>query len=241
MRDVSDEAFIVRMESYEGPIEALLELARTQRVDLEAIDIVELVRQFETFIARAAGLRLELTADWLVMASWLTFLKSKILLRRPKEDGTENPDAETLAFHLKRLNAIKAASDALARTTRLGRDWFGPRGDQQGVAAARLKASLSELIAAYPKRVDGTPLLPQRPLKPFDIASVDEAITDINRKSPMEWTDLRTLVPRAEGLRYRSNIATRLVASLELTRTGTMELRQDAANEPIMVRKAVSE
>lgn len=241
MKDVSDEAFIVRVESYEGPIEALLELARTQRVDLEVIDVVELVRQFETFIARAVGLRLELTADWLVMASWLTFLKSKILLRRPKEEGAQEPDAETLAFHLKRLNAIKSASEALSKTTWLGRDWFAPSGEQQGVAAARLKASFSELIAAYPKGGDGTPLVPQRPLKPFDISSVDEAIADMSKKKPKNWTDIRTLVPIAEGLRYRSNIATRLVASLELARTGALEIRQETGRDPIMVRMSEAE
>lgn len=224
------------MDSYEGPIEALLEMARSQKVDLEMIDIVELVRQFETFVEKAIDLRLELTADWLVMASWLTFLKSKLLLKRPKEEGKSEPDAETLAFHLKRLDAVKNATELLSKATRLGRDWFAPGGASDAASAAKLKASFAELIEAYPKGVAAPILREQEPLKPFDVASVDEAIADIGRKTPKTWTDLRTLVPDGEGLRYRSNIATSLVAALELTRTGVMDIQQDAVGDPVLVR-----
>jgi Uncharacterized conserved protein len=239
MMNPDDETFIVRFESWEGPIEAMLELARSQKIDLAMIDILELVSQFEAVVDRAISLRLELAADWLVMATWLTYLKSRILLRRPKENRRDEPDEDVLAYHLKRLNAVRNAAERLPDRMQLGRDWFAPSGVHEEVATGgRLAASLVDFIAAYPKgrrpsaEVQDVPVL-----KPFDVDSVDAALARLTEQLPDEWVRLLELVPRTSGLRLRSSIATSLIASLELARDGKGDVKQDDPQSAIMVRR----
>lgn len=238
-RRSDDETFIVRFSAWEGPIEAMLDLARSQKIDLSRIDILELVAQFERVLVQAMALRLELAADWLVMASWLAYLKSRILVRRPKE-AKEEADEDVLAFHLKRLDAVKTAADALPRRTQLGRDWFAPGGANAGFTpGSRLAVGFGELLAAYPKPICVAPEPAARSLKPFDLVSVDAAIARLGAEMPEDrWTPLLELVPPSSGLRLRSNIATSLIASLELTRNGTADIRQDSFEDPIYVKRA---
>lgn len=235
-----DETFIVRFESWEGPIEAMLELARSQKLDLAKIDILELVTQFESVVDRAIGLRLELAADWLVMATWLTYLKSRILLRRPKENRRGEPDEDVLAYHLKRLNAVRTAAERLPERMQLGRDWFAPSGAHEETATGnRLAVSLHDFIMAYPRgRTDAAELSSVPVLKPFDLDSVDAALARLTGTLPTQWQRLLELVPASKGLRLRSSIATSLIASLELARDGKGEVRQDYPSAPIMVRRA---
>jgi len=233
-----DETFVVRFESYEGPIEALLELARSQRVDLAQIDMVALVDQFEAIVGRAMAMRLELAADWLVMAAWLAYLKSKEMLRKPK-GGKAEPDADALAFHLRRLDAVKRATDAIAGRRQVGVDWFAPAGSPDGALPSRLGASMHELLAAYQATVsrEAVAEIKASPLKPFDLSSVDSAIGSVSASvRGRGWTPLLDIVPAAEGLRLRSNIASHLVAALELTRDGKVMVAQDSADAPIMVK-----
>lgn len=235
----ADGTFIVRFEAWEGPIEALLELAKSQKVDLARIDILDLVSQFEAVVDRAISLRLELAADWLVMAAWMTYLKSRVLLKRPKEGRRSEPDEDVLAYHLKRLNAVRTASERLPERLNLGRDWFGASGAYEEAAiGGRLGVSLHDFIAAYP---DG-PAVAAIDLEPtvvtsFDVDSVDAAISRLAACLPQEWRPLLELVPRSSGLRLRSTIATSLIASLELARDGKGEVLQDEPSDPIMVRK----
>jgi segregation and condensation protein A len=238
-----DEVFIVRFESWEGPIEAMLELARNQRIDLSRIDILELVSQFEAVVDRAIGLRLELAADWLVMAAWLTYLKSRILLRRPSDrKGRMVPDEDVLAFHLRRLAAVRDAAERLPNRLQLGRDWFSASGAHAEAATGnRLAVGLHDFIAAYPRggsksRDSAVPDVPN--LKPFDLASVDSAIFRLSHSIPKEWVQLLELVPSGgSALRLRSNIATSLIAALELCRDGTAQVEQEGGDAPIFVRR----
>lgn len=230
MDDADDERFILRFGSWEGPIEALLDLARTQKVDLALIDVTSLVDQFESVVAKAMALRLELAADWLVMASWLAYLKSRTLLRRPKEKGAEitDDDEDALASYLKRLEAVRAAAAWLGERPSLGRDWFPAAARDCGTGVIGVgEMGLDALIAAYPKPTSASPRERPVELKPFDLASVDSALARLARSLPGEWTDLLGLVPKSEGLRLRSEIATSLVASLELSRDGRADIRQD--------------
>jgi len=235
-----DEVFVLRFETWEGPIEALLDLAKAQKVDLAQIDILELVAQFDAIIGKALALRLELAADWLVMAAWLAYLKSRLLLRRPK--GRERPleDDDVLAFHLMRLNAVKTIAEKMPAGLVLGRDWFPPSGSaQQSVRGSSLTADFHTFLSSYPlPRHRLSPANPAGPdLKPFDLASVDAALTFLAEKMPSQWVELLSLVPLAEGLRQRSNIAANLIASLEMARDGHAEIEQESPECQVMVRK----
>lgn len=235
-----NDSFIVRFSAWEGPIEAMLELAKTQKIDLLQIDILELVSQFEHVVTRALSLRLDLAAEWLVMASWLTYLKSKILLRRPKGNETEDIDEDALAFHLRRLEAVKGIAPKLPARMQLGRDWYGPGGSAgSSTIGSRLAMSFHDFLASYPKKriieVQEQPVL-----KPFDLATVDGAIQHLKEKVPdSEWTELISLVPSGYGLRLKSNIATSLIGALELTKNGYFEIKQSSLEEPIYVRRII--
>lgn len=236
----SDDVFVLRFETWEGPIEALLDLAKTQKVDLSKIDILDLVAQFDAVIGRALSLRLELAADWLVMAAWLAYLKSRLLLRRPKDRERAIEDDDVLAFHLKRLNAVRTVAEKLPSGLVLGRDWFGPSGiSEQVVRGNTLTSDFHAFLSSYPviRRDDPTAAEVPPDLKPFDLASVDAALTYLAERMPPEWVELLRLVPYAEGIRLRSNIAVNLIASLEMARDGHAEIEQASDADPVMVRK----
>jgi segregation and condensation protein A len=234
-----DDVFVLRFETWEGPIEALLDLAKAQKVDLSKIDILDLVAQFDAVIGRALSLRIELAADWLVMAAWLAYLKSRLLLRRPKERERAIEDDDVLAFHLKRLNAARTTAEKLPSGLVLGRDWFGPSGaSEQAVRGNTLTSDFHAFLSSYPvvKREDAvSEVAPD--LKPFDLASVDAALSYLAERMPPDWIELLRLVPYAEGIRLRSNIASNLIASLELARDGHAEVEQASGVDPVMVRR----
>ncbi|MDW9478729.1 segregation/condensation protein A [Sinorhizobium meliloti] len=236
----SDDVFVLRFETWEGPIEALLDLAKTQKVDLSKIDILDLVAQFDAVIGRALSLRIELAADWLVMAAWLAYLKSRLLLRRPKDRERAIEDDDVLAFHLKRLNAVRTVAEKLPSGLVLGRDWFGPSGaSEQVVRGNTLTSDFHAFLASYPviRRNDAEVQEVSPDLKPFDLASVDAALSYLADRMPPEWIELLRLVPYAEGIRLRSNIASNLIASLEMARDGTAEIEQASGADPILVRR----
>ena len=147
------EALIVDVDGYEGPLDVLLTLARTQKVALRQISVLALARQYLAFVERAKSLRIELAADYLVMAAWLAFLKSKLLLPEPdEEEGPSGEDlANQLAFRLRRLEAMREASTRLMNRNRLGRDVFA-RGDPEPVIVhreQRYTATMYDLLSAY--------------------------------------------------------------------------------------------
>ena len=149
------EALIVDVEGYEGPLHVLLALARSQKVDLMQLSITRLAEQYLAFVQRARALRFSLAADYLVMAAWLAYLKSRLLLPRPDKGRGDEPPAEevaaNLAFRLAKLDAMRKASEALNQRPRLKRDVF-TRGDPEQVkvvGSGRLEGDLYQLMSAY--------------------------------------------------------------------------------------------
>jgi len=240
-----DDTLFLRLESYEGPIDLLLEQARDQKVDLTRISILALANQYLDFIERARSLRLELAADYLVMAAWLAYLKSRLLL--PKEAGDDEPSgeelAEALAFQLQRIEAMRKSADRLDEGLLLHRDLF-PRGvpeDLRAVPQAAFDESLYELLSAYgsiqaSKESEGASLRVGTPR----LVSVEAALARLVRmlgQAP-DWTVLQTFLPPmpTDPLRRRSAVAATFGASLELAKSGRIELRQDGAYGPIFLR-----
>jgi segregation and condensation protein A len=237
-----EERFIVRFDAWEGPIEALLDLAKTQKVDLASINILDLVDQFEAIVDRAMALRLELAADWLVMATWLAYLKSRVLLKRRKDKKDAVLDDDVLAFHLKRLNMVKIAAERHPERLTLGRDWFAPaRRNNDITLGNRLAVSFHDFLATYPKSgenaLSDAEATSEVPL--FDLGSVDGAIVRLTDAMPQEWINLLELVPMAEGIRLPSNIATTLIAALELTRDRQSDIEQASNFGTILVRRRI--
>lgn len=244
-----DEQFVVELDGYGGPIDVLLNLARDQKVDLAKISILQLADQYLAFIARARRLRLELAADYLVMAAWLAYLKSKLLLPEPEEDSTEPTGAEmaaALAFQLQRLEAMQEAGARLMARAQLGRDFFA-RGMPEVfsvVSKPVYKLTLYELLEAYGSHA-GRNRVDLLRIAPTDLYSMDEALkrlSDMLGKVP-DWRVLSSFLPpeMKHGLRRRSAVAATFAASLELVRSGRAQLRQDRTFGPIYLRPVTSE
>lgn len=248
----SADAFLLKLDAYEGPIDLLLDQARAQRVDLSEIAILPLAEQYIAFVERAQDLRLELAADYLVMAAWLTYLKSRLLL--PEEEDEEGPTAaemsEALAFQLRRLDAIRRAGEKMFNGPRLGVDWHA-RGAPEGLGERRssiLELSLYDILSAYgrhrrEKRLRETVLH----IEPSRFVSVDQAVQRLTEMlgSVTDWQGLWSFVPwqltphhrgGPKDLLDRSAVAATFVASLELARSGRIAIRQQAAFGQIEVR-----
>jgi segregation and condensation protein A len=235
--------FVVDLEGFEGPIDLLLSLAREQKVDLAKISILALAEQYLAYVQRARDLKLELAADYLVMAAWLAYLKSRLLL--PEAPGDDEPSgaelAEALASRLRHLAAIRRAGDELLSRPRLGYERF-PRGCPEGIAVrhkSRFRLALHELLEAYVdqclRRTE-----PRLTLVAAPVFRVEDAIRRLTRLlGGPEWQNLLAYLPTGlsdERLR-RSAIAAHLGACLELARDGVIELSQAAPFGPIYVRR----
>ena len=234
---------VVDLEGYEGPIDVLLALARQQKVDLLHISILQLADQYVAFIAAARSLRLEVAADYLVMAAWLAYLKSRLLLPEPDEDDEPSgPElAEALAFQLRRLEAMQQAGAKVMELPRLGRNVFA-RGAPEGVKVTRIPVydlSLYELLKAYgdQQRRGHHDLLE---IAPTEIHSVDDALERLGRllgRLP-DWQTLVSFLPvsLSGGIVFRSAVASTFVAGLELAKNGQLEIRQSGTFGPIYFR-----
>jgi segregation and condensation protein A len=239
------DGLLVDVDGYEGPLDLLLTLARSQKVDLRRISILKLAEQYLDFVEAAKRLRLELAADYLVMAAWLAYLKSRLLLPPdPAEEGPSGEElAEHLAFQLRRLEAMREAAGRLMARDQLGRDFFA-RGEAAQVTEARrltLEAGLVDLLRAYARiktRDEFTPLHFAR----GPVMTLEAALERLRGLigSAVEWTDLAAWLPddwAGEPKRRRSATAAGFAASLELARRGAVELRQDKAFAPLFVRR----
>jgi segregation and condensation protein A len=244
----SDEAFVLRLESYEGPIDVLLDQAREQKVDLTQISILQLADQFLGFIERARSLRLELAADYLVMAAWLAYLKSRLLLPAKESDAIE-PTGEEMAaalqFQLRRLEAIRQAGQRLMALPRLGVDRFarGAPEDKMVVRAAVYQVSLYDLLKAYGdhKRRSGTSgALHIRASRLYTTDQALKRLTAMLGRVPGGWTALSAFLPERSGdpLVRRSALASTLLASLELAKAGEVDIHQEHTYGPIYLRRA---
>ena len=241
---VDDESrFVVDLDGYEGPIDVLLTLARDQKVDLTQISILQLADQYLAFVARVRLENLELAADYLVMAAWLAYLKSRLLL--PELGGEDEPSGEelaaALAFQLRRLEAVQEAGTRLVAGSRLGRDVFARGAPEAFSVLTRpvVEVSLYELLKAYAdqrRRVEAQTLH----IDPSLLYSVDDALKRLRLLlgGPGEWQSIWSFLPErvGEGLLARSAMASTLAAGLELAREGRLKLRQGGTFGPIHLR-----
>ena len=242
--DAGDQ-LVVDVEGFEGPLDLLLALARTQKVDLAKISVLALAQQYLDFISEARRLRLEIAADYLVMAAWLAFLKSKLLLpAEPSEEGepTGAELAAVLAFRLKRLHAMREVSAQLMTRKRLGRDVFG-RGDPEPIRISRQSvydANVYDLLKAYSQQRQRTAVLSMQ-LKPRTVWSLNEAREELERLLGMnvDWAPLDQLIAEflVEPELRKTALASSFTATLEMTREGALEIRQAKSFAPLFVRR----
>lgn len=236
-----DQALYLELDGWEGPLDLLLDLARRQKVDLRRISILELVDQYLTYIERAEALRLELAADYLVMAAWLAYLKSALLL--PREEQPD-PSPEELALRLQlRLQRLAAMRDAAARLMgrdRLGRDVFA-RGAPEGLRVDRKslwQCDWFALVQAYGQvKARTAPVVHM--VRDRMVMTLDSALSRVSSMLGvnLDWMELRDfLPPHADPRLRRSAMASSFVAALELARLGKAELQQDETFGPLMLR-----
>ncbi len=238
------EALIVDVDGFEGPLDVLLTLSRTQKVDLRKISVLELARQYLHFVETAKSLRIELAADYLVMAAWLAFLKSRLLL--PPDPTEEGPTGEELAAHLafqlERLQAMRDVAARLMGRDRLGRDFFvrGQGEDVARIRTVRYTATLLDLMQGYARirtRDDFRPFVMDRDAV-FTMEQALERMRGLIGYSA-EWTDIAGYLPEGwdvDPVRRRSATAATFAASLELVKEGRAELRQNDTFGPIQLR-----
>jgi segregation and condensation protein A len=239
------EALIVDVDGFEGPLDLLLTLGRTQKVDLRKISVLQLARQYLAFVERAKKLRLELAADYLVMAAWLAYLKSRLLLPPdPTEDGPSGEElAAHLAFQLERLQAMRDCAARLMARDRLGRDFFarGRTTDVSRVRKVEYTATLLDLMQAYARlrtRDDFRPFVMDRE----KVFTMEQALDRMRRLIGFagDWADISTFLPEgweSDPVRRRSATAATFAASLELVKEGRLEIQQSESFAPIRVRK----
>ncbi len=242
-RTSDDPALVVDVAGFEGPLDLLLHLARSQKVDLSRISIVALVEQYLEFVSRARALRLELAADYLVMAAWLAFLKSKLLI--PKQPGEEGESGEELAavlqFRLKRLEAMRDAAARLVNRNRLGRDVFARGAPEMVIIDKRneYSASLYDLLSAYAGQRQRQAITNVQIAKRgvWSLKQAREILTRLIGQFN-DWTSLdHFLIRYTTSPEQRSTvIASSFAASLEMVREGHVEIRQHEPFAPIYLR-----
>lgn len=237
-----DTALYLELDGWEGPLDLLLDLARRQKVDLKSISILALVDQYIAYIERAEALKLEVAADYLVMAAWLAYLKSAMLL--PKEEQ-EDPSPEELALRLQlrlqRLGAMREAAARLLARDRLGRDVFA-RGAPEGLHIVRRnqwQVSWFDLVQAYGQvKARSEPVVHMVRERP--VMTLDSALERVSNMLgiTLNWMELRSFLPvHADPRLRRSALASSFVAALELARLGRAELRQEEAFGPLHLRR----
>lgn len=240
-----ERSLVVDVDGFEGPLDLLLALARSQKVDLTKISILALAEQYLVFIEELRKLRLELAADYLVMAAWLAYLKSRLLLpQEEEEEPTGEEMAAALAFRLQRLDAMREAAARLANSNRLGRDVFG-RGAPEPVAIVRrseFSASLYDLLTAYAARRQETAIAVVH-MKRRVVWSLNDAREVLGRMVGRiaEWTPLQVFLSPYLTAELRPSItASAFGASLELVREGKIMLRQHEPFAPLYIRDRVA-
>jgi segregation and condensation protein A len=240
-----DSALYLELDGWEGPLDLLLDLARRQKVDLKAISILALVDQYIAYIERAEALRLELAADYLVMAAWLAYLKSALLLPR---DEQEDPGPEELALRLQlrlaRLGAMRESAARLVARDRLGRDVFA-RGAPEGLRTDRKtlwQCDWFALVQAY-SQVNARTAPVVHMVRDRPVMTLDSALDRVSAMLgvTLDWMELREfLPPHAEPRLRKSALASSFVAALELARLGRAELAQDDPFGPLRLRRVVA-
>jgi segregation and condensation protein A len=234
------EQLTLDLEGWEGPLDLLLTLARAQKVDLRKLSILALVEQYLRYIQQRQTLQLEVAADYLVMAAWLAYLKSALLLPR---DPEQEPDPEELALRLQlrleRLAAMREAGARLMARDRLGRDVFlrpAPEG-LRTIRHARWQADIYDLIAAY-GRVSARTRPVMHVVADREVMTLEAALERVSRLVGvhLDWATLESFLPDGSGRLRKSALASSFLAALELAKQGRVELRQSAPFAPLYVR-----
>lgn len=242
-RASTDPALIIDVAGFEGPLDLLLHLARSQKVDLARISVLALAEQYLEFMESARKVRIELAADYLVMAAWLAFLKSRLLIpQQVKDEGPSGEEmAATLAFRLKRLEAMRNAAERLINRDRLGRDFFA-RGAPEHIPETKrsaYEASLYDLLTAYAS-LRQRQAITQVTIERRRVWSLADARGILNRligEMP-DWTSLNSYLLQylTQPQERATAIASAFAASLEMVREGSLEIRQDGAFAPLYMR-----
>jgi segregation and condensation protein A len=239
-----DGAFVVALDGFEGPIDMLLVLAREQKVDLANISILQLADQYLAFVQEARRQNLELAADYLVMAAWLAYFKSKMLLPdlSTEEEPSGSEMAEALKFQLQRLEAMQNAGRGLMKRPVLGQGFFS-RGDPErfrAISKAVIGDSLYDLLKAYGDMVRHKTARESLQIEPVNLHTVEDAIQRFERLLGAfpDWESLWRFLPSdlQEGLMTRSAMATTFTACLELAKQGRLRIRQNQTFGPIFLR-----
>lgn len=240
-----EDSLIIDIDGFEGPLDLLLTLARSQKVDLTKISVLSLAQQYLEFINEAKRLRLEIAADYLVMAAWLAFLKSKLLLPS-EEDDEEGPSADELAAHLafrlRRLEAMREAADTIMNRNRLGRDFFA-RGMPEGIRLIKtpqFKAQTYELLTAYAQQRQRMAVTTHEVAK-RSTWSIMEARDRLERilGISLDWFPIDRFLEEFLALSdlHKTVLASTFSATLEMAREGDLELKQASAFEPLYIRR----
>ena len=242
---VADDTLTLTLDGWEGPLDLLLTLARAQKVDLAQISILALTDQYIAYIDDARALKLEVAADYLVMAAWLAYLKSCLLLPKdPEIDPSPEELALRLQLRLQRLDAMREAGARLMGRDRTGRDVF-VRGAPEGlrlVKKALWQANAFDLYAAY-GRVRARTQPAMHVVAHRSVMTLDDAITRVSALlgAAIDWTMLESFLPAtADGAYRKSALASSFVATLELARQGRLEIEQETAFDDLYVRKVAA-
>ena len=242
-KSINNDDLIVNLSGYEGPLDVLLIMAKSQKVDLMKISILQLTEQYLVFIAEVRKKNLELAADYLVMAAWLAYLKSNLLLPREEtgEELTAEQMAERLKFQLKKLEAIRQVSEKLMNLPVLGTNFFN-RGMPEGIRLIRTPEyylSLYDLLKSYANqryKSAYSSMVIERPA----VYAMEEALVRLQRMvgTAFEWTKLESFLPPefSKGKNARSGVAGTLAAAMELVREGVLEVQQLAPFGPVFIK-----
>jgi segregation and condensation protein A len=235
------DTLTIDIDGWEGPLDLLLALARAQKVDLRRISILELVQQYLDYVEEARALKLELAADYLVMAAWLAFLKSALLLPRdPEQEPSPEELALRLQLRLERLQAMREAGARLMAHDRIGRDVF-VRGAPEGLRTVRKavwQAEIYDLIAAY-GRVSARTRPVMHVVADRQVMTLEAAIERVSRLvgAAIDWATIESFLPAgAHGPFRKSALASSFLAALELARQGRVDLRQKSAFAPLYLK-----
>jgi len=244
-RAVSDPQLVVDVDGFEGPLDLLLALARTQKVDLTKISILALVEQYLEFVTEARRMRLELAADYLVMAAWLAYLKSRLLIPEQKDEDEPTGEelAAALAFRLRRLEAMREAADKLFSRNLLGRDVFARAAPETEsiVQKSVFSATVYELLSAYATQRQRQSVTSVQVLR-RTVWSLQEARELLTRMIGRiaEWAPITSYLQDYlyDDKDWATVVASTFSASLEMVREGQIEMRQSGAFQPVYVRAA---
>ncbi len=242
LNDSSD--FNVNLTNFNGPLDVLLDLAKSQKVDLEKISITKLADQFHDFIVKASNLNLELASEYLLMATWLTYLKSKLLLPENEEEEFKAHEvAEKLKLQLKRLELIRLLSDQMLKKKRLGKDIFmrGIKGNIRSIYSAKYSVTLFEILKTYSSIVM-TRDFQRMNIPKLPVFTMEDGIQRIKKfiEKLSEWKNINELIPanfsRSKTLN-KSGKSGLFAGSLELVKEGTISIKQSNLFSTIFIKK----